>query len=464
MSDGTPVRVRMAPSPTGYFHIGTARTALFNWLYAKKQKGVFIVRIEDTDRERSRPEYEKDITCGLEWLGLHSDEFYRQSERTAIYKKYLERLLDAGSAFYCPHSPAEPEVEFGLHRCQARDKRLGNGIIRFRNDSAGSITIRDVIRGDISFDSHLLGDFSLAKNLDEPLYNFAVVVDDYEMRISHVIRGEDHISNTPKQILTQRALAMPEPAWAHMPLLLGTDRSKLSKRHGALPISDYRAKGYLADALINFIALLGWHPSAKESGKSEQEIFSKTELINAFELERIQKGGAIAALEKLDWLNREYIKKLTPQEFWHYASPFVSKSTRRDVSEKTLQKIVEVSRMRISIFSELGDVIDTLFNPPAYQKDLLLWRGKLGQEKVREVIDKIIIIVSGMKEDNFTKEKLEAVLAPLAEKEGKGSVLWPLRAALSGSEASPGPYELASLLGKKISLARLTRARELLAK
>jgi len=234
MKKKSKIRVRIAPAPTGLFHIGTARTALFNFLFAKKNKGSFILRIEDTDKKRSRKKYEQDILNSLEWLGLKWDEKYNQSQRIKIYQKYLKKLLDSGQAYK-------------------------KDIIWFKNPNK-KVVFNDLVRNRVEFDSVEFGDFSLAKSLEEPLYNFAAVIDDYEMKISHVIRGEDHISNTPKQILIYQALGLPVPKFAHLPLILGSDKSKLSKRHGAVSIADYQKQGYLPEAIINFMALLGWKP------------------------------------------------------------------------------------------------------------------------------------------------------------------------------------------------------------
>ncbi|MFN7088720.1 MAG: glutamate--tRNA ligase, partial [Candidatus Paceibacteria bacterium] len=299
------IRVRIAPSPTGPLHIGTARTALFNWLFARKNRGVFILRIEDTDLERSDPKFEENIKDSLEWLGLEWDEFYKQSERKNIYKKYLQKLLDEEKAFWCYHAAEELEAEkkeqmrrkeaprhicshkYGNSKSEARNPKQ-KGIIRLKVDenSTRIIHFDDIIRGTIEWAQNTIGDLSIAKDLETPLYNFAVVVDDYESRISHVIRGEDHISNTPKQILISEALGVPQPKYAHLPLILGSDRTKLSKRHVATAISDYREDGYLPEAIINFMALLGWRPAGskklevrnKKSGKPE-DIFYVDELV-----------------------------------------------------------------------------------------------------------------------------------------------------------------------------------------
>jgi len=338
-------RVRFPPSPTGLLHIGNVRTALFNYLFAKKYGGAFVLRIEDTDRERSKKEYEEDIFEALRWLGLDADEGpeqgglygpYRQSERTAIYQKYLTQLLANGKAFYCFHTEAELEKEgerlFAakqppIHPCEYRDLGIAEAekmkeakpdhIIRFKTPLGRTVVFRDLIRGDVSFASDLIGDFSIAKSMDEPLYHFAVVADDYEMQISHVIRGEDHIANTPKHILLAEALGFPAPAYAHLPLILGPDRSKLSKRHTATSLREYRAAGYLPEALINFLVLLGWNPGG------DREIFSKEELIREFSLEKVQKSGAVFDVAKLNWMNGEYIRKKSVAELAGLCRPYL---------------------------------------------------------------------------------------------------------------------------------------------
>ena len=272
------VAVRMAPSPTGNFHVGGARTALFNFLFARKNNGKFILRIEDTDKERSKKEFEDDIFESLEWLGLKYDEFYRQSERGEIYRNYIEKMLNNDSVY------------------EAEDK-----VIRFRNPNK-KIKFNDLVRGEIEFDTTELKDFVIAKSVDEPLYHLAVVIDDFESGITQVIRGEDHISNTPRQILIQEAIGATRPLYAHLPLILAQDRSKLSKRkHGeAVSLNYYRNKGYSPEAIINYLALLGWNPG------TEQEIFTLPELINVFDLARVHKGGAIFDEKKLAWVNRKH--------------------------------------------------------------------------------------------------------------------------------------------------------------
>lgn len=338
------IRTRFAPAPTGPLHIGGARTALFNYLFAKKNEGVFILRIEDTDPERSKPEYEKDIIDSLKWLGIEWDEGpdiggnygpYRQSERLNIYKKYLEKLLAEDKAYYCFCSEEELEAQRQYQlsigeaprysgKCanlskEEVEKYLEEGrpsIIRFKVQPK-KIEFEDLIRGKIEFDTSLMGDIAIAKNLTTPLYNLAVVIDDFEMKISHVIRGEDHISNTPKQILIQEALGFPRPEYSHLPLILGPDRTKLSKRHGAVAISEYKKDGYLPETLINFMAFLGWNPG------TEREIYSMPSLIKEFSLERIQKGGAIFNIKRLDFLNSFYIRQRSLEKLTELCLPYL---------------------------------------------------------------------------------------------------------------------------------------------
>ena len=287
----------MAPSPTGNLHVGGARTALYNFLFARKNKGKFILRIEDTDKERSKKEFENDIFESFEWLGLQYDESYRQSERGEVYKNYLEKMLHHDSVY------------------EADDK-----VIRFRNPNK-KVKFNDLIRGEIEFDTTELGDFVIAKSINEPLYHLAVVIDDFASKITHVIRGEDHISNTPRQILIQESIGAPRPLYAHLPLILAQDRSKLSKRkHGeSVSLDYYRQKGYSPGAIINYLALLGWNPG------TEQEIFTLDELINVFELSKVHKGGAIFDEKKLAWVNRKHFNlgkknklyRIYGMESWH---------------------------------------------------------------------------------------------------------------------------------------------------
>ncbi len=498
-------RVRIAPSPTGLLHVGTARSALFNYLFAKKYKGKFILRIEDTDLERSDSKYEKDIISGLGWLGIKWDEFYKQSERIETYTKHLKRLLDSGQAFYCYHTENELEQERKeklkrkqppVHICshfnkQPAGKRKKEGILRFRPPKE-KIVFNDLIRGKVEFDCSLFGDFSIAKDLQTPLYNFAVVVDDYEMKISHVIRGEDHISNTPKQILIYKALGLPIPEFAHLPLILGPDKTKLSKRHGAVSIIDYKHQGYLSEAMVNFMALLGWSAQSSDNrSKQEEEIFSMKELIKEFSLEKTQKGGAIFNIEKLNWFNGYYIRQLSadaltdlclpylinsgvikpkfknaqyPPAYGGYSleQEFVETQTGRVISSEKIKKIITLEQKRMKKLSEIGELTQFFFEQPKYKQGLLKWKD-MSKKEIKQILDKLENLLSEIKSDRFTIKELEDKLMPEANRIGdRGKLLWPLRVALSGRRASPGPFEIAGILGRKEVLNRIKHAQKLL--
>ncbi len=417
---------RFAPSPTGVLHIGGARTALFNYLFARQNNGKFILRIEDTDKERSKKEFEDDVINGLKWLGLDWDEFYRQGERTEIYKKYLQKLLDENKVYF---------------EGQA---------IRFRNSNE-VVVFNDLIRGEIKFDTKELGDFVIAKNLETPLFHFAGAVDDFEMKVSHVIRGEDHISNTPRQILIQEAIGAPRPVYAHIPLILGPDRSKLSKRHGAASLNEYKELGYLAEALVNFLALLGWNPG------NEKEIFSLNELVKEFSLNKVQKGGAIFNIVKLNWLNSQYIKKMDTDKLIKLCMPYMQISNLKSQISK-IRKIIKIKQERMNTLLEAGEGIDYFFQQPEYKKGMLIWKDS-DSNKTEEHLKKISEILCDIKE-GFSAEIIKGVILPYAEEKGKGSVLWPFRVALTGLEKSPDPFIIADILGKEETIKRLKYAIE----
>jgi len=456
MNQEKKIIVRIAPSPTGLFHIGTARTALFNYLFAKKNKGKFILRIEDTDIERSKKEYEEDIINNLKWLGLKWDgNIFRQSERTEIYQKYIKKLLDSGEAFWCDHTIEELEDEKNKqienkeaprHICDRRGKAK-KGIIRFRCPDK-KIFFNDLIRGKLEFNANLFGDIGIAKDEKTPLYNLAVVIDDAEMEISHVIRGEDHISNTPKQILLQEALGFKIPKFAHLPLILGPDKSKLSKRYGAVSVNQYREEGYLPEAINNFMVLLGWNSGA------EKEIFSLEELIKEFSLERVHKGGAVFNIERLNWINSQYIRKMNLEELTRKCLPYFDK---KDDFEY-LKKIVALERDRIKKISEIGDLTKFFFADKLnYEKELLFWKNTSSDE----IKNNLKLLKENLeKMDKFDQKSLEDVIMPIAEEKGKGGLLWPLRVALSGQKASPSPFEIMDVLGKEKTLKRINQAIE----
>jgi len=524
------VRTRMAPSPTGYLHIGTARTTLFNYLFAKKNEGVFVLRIEDTDSKRSKPEYEKDILESLKWLGIEWNEGpdiggpyepYRQSERKEYYAKYLKKLLEENKAYYCFCSEEEIEAERQYQlsigqpprysgKCAnlSQDiikKYLTEGkppVIRFRVP-AKKVEFEDIVRGRIEFDASLMGDVVIAKDLNTPLYNFACVIDDFEMKISHIIRGEDHIPNTPKQILIQEALGFPQPKYVHIPLILGPDRSKLSKRHGATSVSQYRKQGYLPETLVNFMAFLGWNPGG------EREIYSMNSLIKEFSLEKVQKAGAVFNIKRLDFLNGFYIRQRSVEKLTEYCLPYLIEAgfiepvfkeiqsppaygareivqkykisgTGEEISLDLLQKIISIYQERLKKLSEISDLTDFFFKKKLkYDKILLSW-NKIGEREIILSLDRLEKILSKIKKENWTKENLETDLLAetekfsqeIAKKTGlpaealakagdRGYLLWPLRVALTGKKASAGPFEIAEILGREKTLKRLKEAREL---
>ncbi len=462
------VRVRFAPSPTGPFSIGNARTALFNWLYARHHAGKFLVRIEDTDRERSKKEYEKQIFESLEWLGLHWDEEpVYQSERIGIYRKYLEKLLEEGHAFYCFCTEEELEadrqakISQGLSptysgRCRnlsenqvkERFDRGEKWVIRFKMPDE-EIEFNDLVRGKISFKGSHVGDFVIAKDFDSPLYNFAVVVDDYEMEVTHVIRGEDHISNTPKQIAIMEALGIPPLKYAHLPLILGPDGEKLSKRHLDKSFLDYRSEGYLPEAMANFLALMGWHP------EKDREVVSLKEAIEEFDVKRIQKSGAVYSEDKLDWYNAHCIREMPAEELADYLEDFIPPAWLED--REFLKRVVDLEKERMKKLIDFEGLADFFFELPDYKTETLVWKDNWSESLGN--LRKIYEHVEGLSEKDFNRENLEKYLLNLSEESGgKGEVYWPFRVALSGKKASPGGLEIARVLGREETERRLRLA------
>ncbi len=444
----TPIVTRFAPSPTGMLHSGNYRTAVFAFLFAKHHGGKMVLRIEDTDTARSSKTYENNILESLQWLGITHDEFYRQSERGEIYQSYLQKLIDSGHA-YISNSELGADME---------GRRAS--VIRFKNPNK-KVAFDDVIRGHIEFDTTELGDFVIAKSLTEPIFHFAVVVDDYLMGISHVIRGEDHISNTPRQILIQEALGAPTPIYAHLPLILSPDRTKLSKRKGAKALTEYRDKGYLKEAVLNYLAFLGWNPG------DDRELLSESELINLFSFERVQKSGAIFDEVKLAWMNKEYIKRL-PEEAWKKE---VLERLPEDILEhphfearkaKVLPLIIE----RISTFGEVEEMaksgeLNFYFNAPKLSIANIMPPEKMrkgrevSEDIVKGILTHVVSLLESIPEHEFTKERVKEIVFPYADQEGRGMVLWPMRYALSGRDKSPDPFELCDILGKVESIKRL---------
>ena len=483
------VRVRIAPSPTGPMHIGTPRTALYNYLFAKQNGGKFILRIEDTDKERSEQRWTDQIIEELKWLQIEWDEGpdiggeygpYKQSQRFDIYEKYLKQLLKEDKAYYCfcnaedLEAKRQDQMTRGLApkydgtcahlQHKTVEKNLAEGkqsVIRFRV-AEKKVKFKDLIRGDVEFDTALLGDVVIAKDLGNPLFHLAVVVDDFEMKITHVIRGEDHISNTPRQILIQEALGFDKVTYGHLPLLLDTNRSKLSKRKGNVSLIDYHAKGYLPEAIINFLALLGWNPG------TEKEIFSLSQLLKEFSIEKIQKGGAIFNVQRLDFLNGLYIREKPLDKLTELCKPYLRGAgllVEGQVSENKLQKIVEVSRTRMKKLSEISELSDFFFaHKLIFDKDLMHWKGT-DDAATKESLMFSKEILSQIK--NWELKELEREMFAASEKfnlekgypeKNKGYLLWPLRVSLSGKESSPSPFEIADILGKEKTIERIEQA------
>jgi len=475
----------MAPSPTGSLHIGTARTALFNFLFARQQKGAFILRIENTDTARSTKESERDILDGFAWLGLTFDEGivpdgsekgeygpYRQLDRLHIYEKYLQKLLRNGSAYYCFCTKEELDAEreeqqkkklpprySGTCAALPEAKRAKNiatekpSVIRFKVPPE-RVRFADLIRGEVEFNNALSDDIVIAKSLREPLYNFAVVIDDYEMKISHIVRGEEHLANTPKQIALARALDIAPPAYAHLPLILSAHgKGKMSKREGATAISEYRKAGYLPEAMINFLALLGWHPSG------DQELFSINELIAAFSLERISKSGAAFNRDKLDYFNAHYIKQKSAGELEKLLIEGGFAPREWAAARERFSAAVELIRGRLFRLADFKEHAAFLFELPPYNAELLIWQ-KANAAMAKSALQKCSAALASIPESEFTKARIESEIEKLAKEYGTGEIFWPLRVALSGQKSSPPPVDILAVLWREESLHRIAAAQE----
>lgn len=425
------VKVRIAPSPTGNLHIGTARTALFNWLFARKHGGQFILRIEDTDLERSKPEFERNIIDGLQWLGLDWDneELYRQRERLPIYRKHLEKLLEQGRAVEKKYTDEE-KAAIAAEGRQPRDSI----IVLAQTDPEREIVFDDMIRGRVAVQAKHVGSIALAKDLDTPLYNFAVVVDDLEMGITHVIRGEDHIPNTPKQLLIAEALDVAPPQYAHLPLILGPDRSKMSKRHGATSIGEYR-KDYLPEALLNFMAGLGY--------TYEPELLTRDEMVQQFDLQKVHKSGAVFDEQKLNWMNAQYIRQLNPKTF----KALIGKPELPDTA-------VPLMTERLERLSHVDD-FSYLWDLPEYDGALLPWKN----DNVARTLQALTMLGES---PDLTEARLNQLATEHFDSQ-KGSVYWPLRVALSGKKNSAGPLDIAAVIGPEETKRRIQAALDILA-
>lgn len=483
------IRTRFAPSPTGYVHIGSLRTALYAYLFAKQNNGQFLLRIEDTDRERYVEGAIENLLHALKWAGINPDEGvvlnnkdevvqtgekgpYIQSERLEIYQKYVNKLTEEGKAYYCFCSKERLEE---LRKIQEVNKqppgydghcrnlsteevkqKIANGekyVVRMKMPKEGTTKFFDLIRGEVEFKNELIDDQVILKADGYPTYHLAVVVDDHLMEISHVIRGEEWLSSTPKHLVLYQMFGWEQPKFAHLPLLLNSDKSKLSKRQGDVAVEDYRDKGYLPEALVNFVAFLGWNPG------TEKEIFSLKELIQDFSLERVNKAGAVFNLEKLNWYNREYLKIIDEKRLSDLCIPLLEEKYVISNFQYPISKMIALERERATNLLELVENLRFLFEELPYESDILVWKKDTREgtkNKLQELCDHLNTF--GVQE--WTREKLyEKTEEWIKEKDyGVGDVLWPMRVALSGQKNSPGPYEIAEVLGKEKSLERINKA------
>ncbi|MGC8778648.1 MAG: glutamate--tRNA ligase [Candidatus Caldatribacteriaceae bacterium] len=479
------VRVRFAPSPTGFLHLGGARTALFNWAFARKMKGTFILRIEDTDVVRSTEESVEVILESLEWLGLHWDEGprvggsygpYFQSERLHFYREYAGKLLQAGLAYHCYCTPEELEArrEETMKRGQSwrydrkchglsdeeREKLEREGrkpVLRFFIPQ-GITTFQDMLRGEVTFHNEELDDFVIMKSDGMPTYNFACVVDDALMRITHVIRGDDHISNTPRQVLLYQALGFPVPEFAHIPMILGKDRTRLSKRHGSPSVTYYRDKGYLPEAMLNYLARLSW-----ATGEEEKEIFTREEIIERFSLSQVTKHAAVFDLDKLNWMNGVYIRESDNRYLVSLLKDIFLRAGRFREEDFTpeflayLEGVVSIMKDRLKYLGQLLEEADYFFredfpfDPEAFEKVLL-------PEGTAHLLEECLHTLRDL--SPFTVETLEEAVRQKAEALGvkAARLIHPLRVSVSGQKVGPGLFELLAVLGKDRVLSRIERA------
>ncbi len=487
-------RTRIAPSPTGYMHIGTLKMALYSYILAKQNNGQFLLRIEDTDRERFVADATLNLLKAMYWAGIRPDEgvcldeealargeykvsqkggpdSYIQSERLPIYHEHIKTLLANGTAYYCfctserleelrKRQEANKQATSYDRLClslvpadvEAKLKEQTPYVIRMKMDQTGETVFNDLIRGEIRFNNRLIDDQVLIKSDGFPTYHFAVVVDDHLMHITHVVRGEEWISSTPKHLKLYEYFGWQAPEFGHLGLILNPDKSKLSKRQGDVAVEDYRKKGYLPEALLNFVAFLGWNPG------DDREIFSLDELIKEFSLEKVSKAGSVFNIEKLNWFNKEYLKKMSAEEVARRAVDYGLPTTAS--WEKTVA-CVALEKDRITTLGELPGAIAFCFELPAYEKELLVWR-KGTPEEARMVLENLVDKLGSVGESEWSKPELEKIIAAFVQEKAlsNGAVLSPLRIALSGQQNSPGPFEIALALGKEESVRRLRLALE----
>lgn len=489
----TEVRTRFAPSPTGYLHIGGLRTALYAYLFAKQHNGQFVLRLEDTDTERYVEGAAKAIYSGLKWAGIEYDEGpdiggsyapYVQSQRLETYRKYAQELIDKGHAYYCfcdkealekmrNEQIAGKQAPKYDRRCltlpkneiDAKLKASEPHVIRMKIPGNRVLKFNDIVRGELVFNTNELDDQVLLKSDGYPTYHLAVVIDDHLMKISHITRTEEWLPSTPKHILLYEYFSWEMSQFAHLPLLLNTDKTKISKRKGDVAVGDYIKKGYLPQAMINYLVFLGWNPGTEKEIYLEEKITDEKEslqkllqnLMRDFDLNKAHKAGAIFNVEKLNWFNQFYIRKLSEELLLEKCLPYLSEN-KIDFSNAQIIKMLNLEKERAKTLSEIGYGVKFFFELPQYEVSLLIWKNT-PIENIKNTLKILCDIVEKITDNNFTKEKLQEIIMPEAEKlENKGTMLWPFRVALSGQKASPGPFEIAEVLEKKETLKRLNGA------
>ena len=457
------IKVRFAPSPTGFLHIGGVRTALFNWLFARHHGGKFILRIEDTDLSRSTEESIQEILESMRWLGLDWDEGpFRQTERQEIYTKKIMHLLSTGKAYHCYCTPEELDQKrndaqkAGLKpkydgTCRKRtDTPKKPYVVRFKAPQEGSVVVEDMLRGKVIFDIAELDDLIIQRTDGTPTYNFVVVVDDSEMGITHVIRGDDHLSNTPRQCLLYDALDFKRPRFSHISMILGQDKTRLSKRHGATSALAYRDMGYMPDAMINYLARLGW-------SHGDQEIFSREEMIEHFSFESVHTSAAVFDADKLSWLNEHYIKSTPTQELAKHLEPHLVKTKvlQKDhgLSWQEIARVVPCLNERSKTLLEMAEKSAFFFKQQVEFDEKA--RNKFLTDEAKPLIEKIITELAAL--ESYSVENIESLFKKIVEEEGMklGKLAQPVRVALTGATVSPGIYDVILLLGKEETLKRL---------
>lgn len=472
MVDKSQIITRFAPSPTGDPHIGSLRNALYAWLFARQNKGKFLLRIDNTDQARYQEGSDQAIFEMLEWADLDFDDTWHQSKRLKNHQKYAEELIDKNKAYRCfcsterleqlrkeqQENKQAPRYDRNCRKLSSDEadkyvKENKSYVVRFAIPETGETKVNDIIRGEVIFQNTELDDFVILKSDGYPTYHLASVADDNDFGVTHVIRSEEWFPSLPKHVLICQALEWDLPQFAHLPLILAQDKAKLSKRHGATGVMEFKKLGYLSEALVNYVLLLGWHPKKG----SEKEVFTRKEMLKEFKLEDVQKSGAIFDYHKLDWLNAEYIRKLDIAELEKISKPFIKKliSSNNIIN---VQSTIMLEKNRINKLSDLEENLKFIFQDIEYETKVLIWK-KSDQAVALNRLKMLLDFLSSYTND-WTKENLEKVIKEKIDSEdlGAGDTLWPMRTALAGQKNSPGPFEIAEVLGKEETINRIMTA------